>query len=72
MINPLIVPARYNFLYFFSRPALRAAASGSCPRAANDTVGAEVARHAVPAKHPMAIEETATRSRFDRMALGVT
>jgi hypothetical protein len=35
-------------------------------------MGAEVARHAVPAKHPMAIEETATRSRFDRMALGVT
>jgi hypothetical protein len=33
-VNPLIVPARYNFLYPSSRPALRAAASGGRPRPA--------------------------------------
>jgi hypothetical protein len=31
-VNPLMVPARYNFLYSSSRPALRAAASGGRPR----------------------------------------
>jgi hypothetical protein len=31
--SPLMVPARYNFLYCSSRPALRAAASGGRPRA---------------------------------------
>jgi len=33
-VNPLMVPARYNFLYSSSRPALRAAASGGRPRPA--------------------------------------
>ena len=32
-----MVPARYNFFSSFSRPALRAAASGSRPHAGNDT-----------------------------------
>ena len=30
-VNPLMVPARYNFLYSSSRPALRAAAGGGRP-----------------------------------------
>jgi hypothetical protein len=34
-VNPVMVPARYNFLYFSSRPALRAAASGGRPRPAD-------------------------------------
>jgi len=34
-VNPLIVPARYNFLYSSSRPALRAAACGGRPRPAS-------------------------------------
>jgi hypothetical protein len=34
-VNPLMVPARYNFLYFSSRPALRAAACGGRPRPAD-------------------------------------
>jgi hypothetical protein len=33
-VNPLMVPARYNFLYSSSRPALRAAACGGRPRPA--------------------------------------
>jgi hypothetical protein len=33
-VNPLIVPARYNFLYPSSRPALRAAACSGRPRPA--------------------------------------
>jgi hypothetical protein len=33
-VNPPIVPARYNFLYSSSRPALRAAAWGGRPRPA--------------------------------------
>jgi hypothetical protein len=33
-VNPPIVPARYNFLYASSRPALRAAAAGGRPRPA--------------------------------------
>jgi hypothetical protein len=33
-VNPPIVPARYNFLYSSSRPALRAAACGGRPRPA--------------------------------------
>jgi hypothetical protein len=33
-VNPLTVPARYNFLYSSSRPALRAAACGGRPRPA--------------------------------------
>jgi hypothetical protein len=36
-VNPLMVPARYNFLCFSSRPALRAAACGGRPRAGSDT-----------------------------------
>jgi hypothetical protein len=35
-VNPLIVPARYNFFYPSSRPALRAAACGGRPRAGGD------------------------------------
>jgi hypothetical protein len=34
-VNPLMVPARYNFLYCSSRPALRAAACGGRPRPAD-------------------------------------
>jgi hypothetical protein len=43
-VNPLTIPARYNFLYSSSRPALRAAVSGGRPRAGSDatvTVGAQ-------------------------------
>jgi hypothetical protein len=43
-VNPPIAPARYNFLYSSSRPALRAAVSGGRPRAGSDatvTVGAQ-------------------------------
>jgi hypothetical protein len=35
--NPMMVPARYNFLYSSSRPALRAAACGGHPRPAAPT-----------------------------------
>jgi hypothetical protein len=40
-VNPLMGPARYNFLYSSSRPALRAAACGGRPRAgsASTTAG---------------------------------
>ena len=38
-VNPLMVPARYNFLYSSSRPAWRAAACGGRPRAGDDTTG---------------------------------
>jgi hypothetical protein len=38
-VNPLIVPARYNFLHSSSRPALRAAACGGRPRAGSDAMG---------------------------------
>ena len=38
-VNPLIVPARYNFLYASSRPALRAAACGGRPRPAASPTG---------------------------------
>jgi hypothetical protein len=36
-VNPPIAPARYDFLYSSSRPALRAAACGGRPRAGSDT-----------------------------------
>jgi hypothetical protein len=59
-VKPLMVPARYTFLSSFSRPALRAAASGGRSHAGNDTTVAVKPAHRAAPWSPT--ERRATRS----------
>ena len=56
-VNPLMVPARYNFLYFSSRPALRAASGPAATRRPPGdrlTLAASRMAHADPSADPVA------------------